>query len=359
MLSDRTLVAVRADRDPHVVSKRNTTIAVFGAYGHTARFVLRGLRELDLVPVAVGRDLERLRATGTTSVRVASVDDPESLDRAFDGVAAVVNCAGPFADTAGPVVEAAIRAGAHYVDIAAEQAVTMELLARHDGPARQAGVAVVPSAAFYGGLGDLLATAALGGWTSVDDVRIAIALDSWLPTEGTRRTIARNTGRHFAFTDNEFVPAPSTPGTVTWRFPQRLGELRLTELATADQVTIAHHVRTPRVSVHVNAEPLADLRDPASPPPAPADDLGRSAQTFHVDVVVTRDGEHRRASAAGRDIYAISGPLAAGAVARLLDDRPSPTGAVTAGRLLDPVEFLRSLDPAHLSFSTDLAHAAR
>ena len=302
---------------------------------------------MGLKVVEVGRDRDRLPAAGV----VASVDDPVSLDRAFDGVAAVVNCAGPFLDTAGPVVEAALRAGAHYVDIAAEQGVTMELLGRYDRPARQAGVAVVPSAAFYGGLGDLLVTAALGDWTSVDDVRIAIALSSWLPTEGTRRTVARNTGRHVVFTDNEFVPAPSVPGTVLWRFPHRAGEQRLTELATSDQVTIAHHVRTPRVSVHVNAEPLADLRDPTSPPPPPVDDLGRSAQTFHVDAVVSRDGVHRRASASGQDIYAVSGPLAAGVVARLLDDRPSPTGAVTAGRLLDASEFLRSLDPAHLAFT--------
>ncbi len=226
----------------------------------------------------------------------------------------------------------------------------MDVLARYDEPARRAGVAVAPSMAFYGGLGDLLATAAVGDWPAVDDIQIAIALDSWLPTDGTRRTIARNSGRHVVFTDGRFVPAPDNPGAITWRFPAPFGEQRLTELPTADQVTISYHLRTPRIGVHVNAEPLAELGDPASPPPVPADALGRSAQTFRVDVVATRGGERRRASASGRDIYAISAPLAAGAVARLLDRRP--TGTITAGELFDPVEFLRSLDPVHLSFST-------
>ncbi len=83
-----------------------------GAYGHTAKFVLARLRELGLDPIPVGRDRDRLAAVGTDPPpRVASADDPASLDRAFAGVAAVVNCAGPFADTAAPVIEAAIRAG--------------------------------------------------------------------------------------------------------------------------------------------------------------------------------------------------------------------------------------------------------
>lgn len=330
------------------MNSEDSTVAVVGAYGHTARFVLTQLRELGLVPIPVGRDAARLAAAGAGS-RVASVDDPSSLDRAFAGVAAVVNCAGPFADTAVPVVEAVLRAGAHYFDIAAEQAVTMDVLARFDAPARRAGVVVAPSVAFYGGLGDLLATAVTGDWPDVDDVQIAIALDSWLPTEGTRRTITRNAGRHVVYTDNGFAPPPSTPSTVVWDFPAPIGERRLVELPTADQVTIAHHLRTPRITVHMNAEPLADLDDPTSPEPVPADELGRSTQTFHVDVVVRRGGERRRIGVSGRDIYAVSGPVVAGAVARVLDGRCKATGALTAGQLFEPAEFLSSLAPEHLT----------
>jgi hypothetical protein len=309
----------------------NNTVAVVGAGGHTAKFVLAQLRALGLEPVPVSRD--------------ARLDDPSSLDRVFDGVAAVVNCAGPFADTAVPVAEAALRAGAHYFDISAEQAVTMDLLARF----RDAEVVVAPSIAFYGGLGDLLATSAMGDWPGADDIAIAIALDSWFPTAGTRRTITRNAGRHVLYEDGGFAPPPSAPGMIVWDFPAPFGEQKMVELPTADQVTIAHHLRTPRITVHMNTEPLADLDDPGSPPPAPADDRGRSAQTFHVDVVVRRGGEERRASASGRDIYAVTGPIVAGAVARVLDGRCTATGALTAGQLGDPAEFLRSLEPEHLT----------
>lgn len=300
--------------------------------------------------------MTQLRALGLVPIPVtraeASVDDPGSLDRAIAGAAAVVNCAGPFADTAVPVVEAALRAGVHYVDIAAEQVVTLDVLARFDAPARQAGVVVGPSMAFYGGLGDLLATAAMGDWPDADDIQVAIALDSWLPTVGTRRTIARNAGRHVVYTGSGFAPASGTASTLTWEFPPPVGSRTMTELPTADLVTVAHHLRAARIAVHMNAEPLADLDDPATPPPVPADDLGRSAQRFHVDVVVRRGGAERRASASGQDIYAVSGPIAAGAIARLLGVRSGRCAGVrTAGQLFEPAAFLRSLQPAHLTLS--------
>lgn len=303
----------------------NTTVAVVGAHGHTAKFVLTHLRALGLTPVPFGR--------GT------------ALD--FDGVAAVVNCAGPFADTAVHVAEAAVRAGAHYLDISAEQAVTMALLARF----RDAGVVVAPSVAFYGGLGDLLATAAMGDWPDADEIRIGIVLDSWRPTAGTRRTITSNAGKHVVYTGGEFVPPPSAPSTVVWDFPAPIGEQKLVELPTADQVTIAHHLRTPRITVHMNAAPLADLADQQTPPPVPADDLGRSGQTFLVEVEVRRGDECRRASASGQDIYAVTGPIVATAVTRVLGGRYA--GARTAGQLGDPAAFLRALAPEHLAVNLD------
>ena len=92
-------------------------VAVFGATGHTGRFVVQELQRRGFQPVAVARDGAKLAAFGGIETRLATIDDPASLDRAFAGVAAVINCAGPFLDTALPVAEAAIRAGASYIDV--------------------------------------------------------------------------------------------------------------------------------------------------------------------------------------------------------------------------------------------------
>ncbi|MFJ3723780.1 DUF998 domain-containing protein [Streptomyces sp. NPDC090045] len=165
-------------------------VVVYGATGHTGRFVVAELRRRGFATVISGRDADRLEALaaewGDVQVRPATVDDAGSLDRALAGAAAVVNCAGPFALTAGPVVEAALRAGIPYVDVAAEIEANVAMFADHAEAARKADTPVVPAMAFYGGLGDLLVTAAMGEWTAADAVHVAYGLNGWHPTPGTR-----------------------------------------------------------------------------------------------------------------------------------------------------------------------------
>ncbi|MCY0946887.1 saccharopine dehydrogenase family protein [Streptomyces antarcticus] len=337
------------------MSTHHPTVAVVGAYGHTAAFVIAELRRRGHRPLLIGRDADRLHAAARSHpgarARVASLADPPALDRALSGAAAVVNCAGPFADTVPPVVDAALRAGIPYLDVAAEQAVTVETFLRYDDRARAAGVVIVPSMAFYGGLGDLLAGAAMGDWPDADEITVAIALDSWHPTDGTRKTVRRNAGRHLVFTGNRLVRPEGPPQTSTWDFPPPLGTRKVTALSTADQVTISRHLRVPEIHVRINEEPLLDLGDPATPPPTAVDADGRSAQTFVVDVVATRAGAHRRATASGRDIYAVTAPLVVEAAVRILDGRSARTGVAAAGELFDAPDFLRALAPTHLTYT--------
>src|SRR5215469_7882196 len=155
----------------------NRAVTVFGAYGHTGRFVVAELCRRGWRPILAGRDDRKLNVLSEghqgSEVRVSAVDDPKSLDQALSGAAAVINCAGPFLDTAGPLIEAALRARIHYLDVAAEQASVLSVFERFADSARDAGVVVIPAMAFYGGLGDLLATAAVGSWDRADEIGIA------------------------------------------------------------------------------------------------------------------------------------------------------------------------------------------
>ncbi|WP_328943299.1 saccharopine dehydrogenase NADP-binding domain-containing protein [Streptomyces sp. NBC_00250] len=331
------------------------TVAVVGAYGHTAAFVLRELRRRGgFGLLLVGRDPSRLDAVARdhpgAEARVADLADPAALDRALTGAAVVVNCAGPFAATAPLVIDAALRAGIPYLDVAAEQSAVLATFERYADRAREAGVAVVPAMAFYGGLGDLLVGAAKGDWEEADEITIAIALDSWLPTEGTRRTGRSNAGGHVVYKGGRFVPPAAEPTSSVWEFPGAFGEQKVVEYTTADQVTVSRHVRVPDIRVLINEAPLRDLRDPGTPPPTAVDADGRSAQTFVVDVVVRRGGEERRASASGQDIYAVTAPLVVEAATRILDGRATGPGALAPASLFDATDFLHALAPAHLTF---------
>jgi hypothetical protein len=85
----------------------------------------------------------------------------------------------------------------------------------------EAGVVVIPAMGFYGGLGDLLATAAKADWTDVDEIQIAVALDSWLPTRGTRLTGQAHTARRLVVANNRLEPLDDPPPTRKWDFPAR------------------------------------------------------------------------------------------------------------------------------------------
>ena len=331
------------------------TVAVFGASGHTGRFVVAELkRRGDSTVVLSGRDAERLKAiaaaTPGSEVRVATADDPASLDKALLGADAVINCAGPFVDTAVPLVDAAIRARSHYLDVTAEQCVAKGLFDDYTEQAWDAGIVITPAIAFYGGVGDLLSTAALGGSPAeADQIDIGIWLDSWHPTKGTRVTGERNAGRHVVYRNGRFEAPDPTPSKLEWIFPEPVGTQIVTDLFTPDQVTIPQHVRTPQVRVYINLAPLHDLDSADTPAPRAADESGRSPQRFMVDAVVHRASKRLRAVASGRDIYAVTAPLVVEATDRILTGRFKATGVVAAGANFDAQDFLQALSPEYLT----------
>ena len=329
--------------------KSKRTVVVFGAAGHTGRFVVSELRRRGLTAILSGRDAAKLKAVVEahpgSETRVASVDDPASLDRAISGAAAVINCAGPFLDTAAPVIEAAIRARTHYLDVTAEQRAVLDTIERFSDTARDAGVVIAPAMAFYGGLSDLLATAAMDDWPDADEICIAIALDSWKPTRGTRLTGKRNTGPRFVFSNNRLEVLPDPAPRRAWNFPVPFGKQDVVGFGFSDIITISRHLRTPEIHTFMNLAPITDLRNPDTAEPVAADESGRSSQTFLVEVVARRRSEERRVIARGRDIYAITAPIVVEAAERILDGRFKAAGVVAAGEVFGAQDFLNSLQP--------------
>jgi hypothetical protein len=308
----------------------NERIAVPGAFGHTGRFVVAELERRGLTPIPCGRGTD--------------------LDLALRDADAVINCAGPFHTTATPVIEAAIRAEIPYLDVTAEVEVVGDILAAFSG----AGIPIVPAAAFFGGLGDLLATAATSRFASVDELTIAYALSSWHPTSGTRRTgkvsASRRDGNRIAFADHRLRVREGEAPRAEWEFPAPIGRRAVVgEFATADSATIPTHIGTPVIHSLMTANAVADLRDPAAPEPVAADGSGRSAQTFLVEVVARAGSRERRVTASGRDIYAVTAPLVVEAAVRILSGEGAIAGVASLGARFDPLAFLAALGPDTLT----------
>ena len=340
------------------------TVAVFGAYGHTGRFMVTELCDRGFVPLLLGRDAGKLQVLAAShpglEYRVTLLDDPASLDRALNGAAAVINCAGPFASTAAPVIEAALRTGVPYVDVAAEIEANVDTFTHFTDRARTAGVAVVPAMAFFGGLGDLLVTTAMGDWTAADEAHVAYGLSSWHPTAGTLAsgTVSRQRrdGRRVRYAGGqlEYYADDADLPRLEWDFPAPVGPRTvLGGFTMADVVTVPSHLAIPEVRTYMTTDAARDLAAPDTPSPTAVDERGRSAQTFTVDVIVHRGDTQRRVVASGQDIYAVSAPLAVEAVHRILSGRTRTTGVASAGEIFDAPDFLRALS-AHVSL--DVRH---
>lgn len=293
-------------------------VAVYGASGHTGRFVVAELEKRGFTPLPFGR-------------AQATADDSTALDRALTNADAVINTAGPFAVTALPLISAAERAGIPYVDVAAE------IEANADTFTRGASVPVVPAMAFFGGLGDLLVTAAMADWSSADSAHIAYGLSGWQPTSGTltagQISRDRRNGHRVRFRNGALEYHDDSMPTLTWDFPSGPREV-VGEFTMADVVTVPSHLKIPNVTTYMAASAAQELAEGAA---------RQEAETFEVDVVVRLGAGERRLTATGKDIYAVSAPLAVEAVERLLTGRTTATGATSAGAAFDAEDFLKAL----------------
>src|SRR5262249_62362359 len=139
------------------------------------------------------------------------------------------------------------------------QSVVRAAFDRFSEPARAKGVVVLPAMAFYGGLGDLLATAAMGDWAAADEIDIGVALDGWKPTAGTRVTGQRNTGRRFVLTKGkvEFLPDPSPRRT--WRFAVPFCVQDVVCFGSTVGITFSHPLRDSVIQAFSYLAPIREL----------------------------------------------------------------------------------------------------
>ena len=157
------------------------TICVYGATGWTGRLVVHALQRSGRSIVLCGRRETKLVDFARTlapqpSVRVASLDDAPALDRAVAGCQILLNCAGPFSDTAYPLLQTSVRNRVAYIDVSGEGSQVGAVYRDWPGPARQAGITVCPAIGAIGALGDWCAaevSRSLGGrFESIDVIYI-------------------------------------------------------------------------------------------------------------------------------------------------------------------------------------------
>jgi short subunit dehydrogenase-like uncharacterized protein len=122
-------------------------VLIYGATGYTGRLACEYAQKTGL-EFAIGARSETKVRELASSLNVSdyytfAVTDPNAIDTALQGKRVLLNCAGPFFRTAKPLIEACLRNGVHYLDVAAELD-SYRLAEELDGRAKEAGAMLMP-----------------------------------------------------------------------------------------------------------------------------------------------------------------------------------------------------------------------
>jgi short subunit dehydrogenase-like uncharacterized protein len=145
-------------------------VVVYGASGYTGMLIMDWLIDQQIPFTAVARDAKRVKAMmaervvrleSATYEIVETEHSVEALVKVFKGARVVCNTVGPFVNFGLTTVEAALKAGCHYLDTTGEQGYIRAVREKFGEPFRQAGLLVSPSLAYMYTFSEIAAELAL------------------------------------------------------------------------------------------------------------------------------------------------------------------------------------------------------
>lgn len=165
-------------------------LLLYGSYGYVGHLVAQELLDRGRDPILAGRDAEALSEQATDldcRYRQFGLTDHTTVAELLADVDCVLNCAGPFSNTAETLADGCLQSGTDYVDITGEIPV-IERLQDRDAAASNAGVTLFPSTGFSSIPMDCLAAHLAGRFPEA--TQLALGVDSMRPPSiGTIRTV--------------------------------------------------------------------------------------------------------------------------------------------------------------------------
>jgi short subunit dehydrogenase-like uncharacterized protein len=230
-----------------------STLLVYGSYGYTGTLVVeRALEELadDHDLVLGGRSPSKLEPQADEHdlpSRAFTLDHQRVVERHLEDVDAVLNCAGPFARTADPFVDACVETGTDYLDITGEIGV-FEALAARDAEAEAADVTVLPGVGFDVVPTDCLAAHLAEALPDATDLSLGFqAFGSF--SRGTMRTAVESIGEGGAVRrDGRVTTVSAVHDTREVDFGN--GETLAVTVPWGDVATAYHSTGVPNVQVY-------------------------------------------------------------------------------------------------------------
>jgi short subunit dehydrogenase-like uncharacterized protein len=300
-------------------------LMIYGASGYTGRMTAERAHAAGLPLVLGGRSRTSLIPIGErlgADCRVFDLSNSDAINEALADVSAVLNCAGPYTDTAEQLMRAAIWSGVHYLDIAAELD-SYRLAEELNEDARAAGVMLVP-----GSGGSVAMLGCLAGHAAarvVNPRKVAVALHvAGSMSRGSAISASRNlVAETLMLHQGQVTPRP---GGQTALFDFGNGEVTCFAVTLPDIITIGCSTGIPDVETYVHVSGSAFPEGDLTALPDGPDVAEREANRYQAAVKVTAaDGTTARSVLDTVNGYSFTPMAAAEASRRVL------AGEVRAG----------------------------
>ena len=234
-------------------------ILLYGATGYTGRLAAAVAAERGLPVVLGGRSAEKLAKLGAKlnlATRVVDLADAAGLTAALADLDVVLHLAGPYRDTAAPMLAACFETGTHYVDITGE----FEVFADHagrDAAARAAGITLLTGAGFDVVPSDCLAAYVAGKVESPTELKLFFSGGAGM-SQGTMKSGLSMVGGGTPVRRNDKIVHLARAPIASCDFGK--GVRQCTAMAWGDLVTAAHSTGIGNIAVYFDSKPF--------PPPA-------------------------------------------------------------------------------------------
>lgn len=310
------------------------SVLIYGATGYTGNMISRHARAAGLDLVLAGRDQAKLaRLADELGVRHQVFQaDGDAAVQAVSDARVLLNCAGPFARTAEPLMRACIKAGVHYLDITAEIGV-YRLAERLGTQAERARVMLLPGVGWDVVPTDCLAMQLAARMECPKSLQIALQVAGTMSRGSAASAGEIVAAGVLARVAGELVTAPNAQSR-DFDFGQ--GRVSCAPLSFGDLVTACRSTGIPDIAMFVNvtgdAFPTGDL---ASMPAGPSQQERAAQPARAVVEVVGADGSILRSLIETVNGYSYTALAAVEALRRVLDGIARP-GFETPARVFGP-----------------------
>ena len=238
-----------------------TDFLLYGAYGYTGKLITERAAAYGLRPTLAGRNEAKLRALSEASgfpYRTVDLADRSALEAVLRDFSVVLHAAGPFSQTAEPMLNACLATNTHYLDITGE----IDVFARAqsmDEAFRSANLMAMPGVGFDVVPTDCIAAFCHAHLPDATDLTLAFAWKGGGISHGTAKTMLEGLGQPGKVRRNgKITDVPGAYRTATFPFTADK-DLQAVTIPWGDVFTAYHTTGIPNILTYF-AVPPAQIR---------------------------------------------------------------------------------------------------